>query len=402
MSSFTPEQLVRKFANTGNLDILENSTTTNFILCYRKYISSTKLFTILTDKVVYPKGIFNFLKIWIAYYFERDFWKVKHGRSTRLKILIELLNHYKIPESNCVKLSLIRGYHNMHKINMIKELPETSSKLFSHQLTDIAEQLTLLEYSIFKKINIKELTNKYWIENRCTITVLLSRANEITNWIAGMILSQKDTDIQARVLRKFILIAEFCEKLGNYNTLMEILSTLDLWAINRLKGLWKLEPRYLLVLARLRNLASPTNNFKNLRNIQDSRRNAGLSTLPYLGIFLRDLTFIEDGNTDILDGKVNLEKISLIGNILSIILDFQAKKYKIKPKPDILRHLISKGLPEETINNLSTEIKPYKGETDSETGTLEAGSEARSITEDSSEFVEPEAKLENLELLKYL
>jgi son of sevenless len=46
-------------------------------------------------------------------------------------------------------------------------------------------------------------------------------------------------------------------------------------------------------------------------------------TIPFLGVFLRDLAFIDEGNPDILNRKINMEKIKLIGATITKIFSFQ-------------------------------------------------------------------------------
>ena len=42
-------------------------------------------------------------------------------------------------------------------------------------------------------------------------------------------------------------------------------------------------------------------------------------TIPFLGVHLKDLFFIEEGNSDFVDGHVNTEKLQMIGKVLDLI-----------------------------------------------------------------------------------
>ena len=57
------------------------------------------------------------------------------------------------------------------------------------------------------------------------------------------------------------------------------------------------------------------------------------------GVYLQDLTFIEDGNPDYIDGMVNVEKRALVYRILEQIATFQVEAYNFVALP-ILRTYI--------------------------------------------------------------
>eukprot|EP01120_Amphizonella_sp_Union-15-10_P002624 TRINITY_DN12934_c0_g1_i1.p1 TRINITY_DN12934_c0_g1~~TRINITY_DN12934_c0_g1_i1.p1 ORF type:complete len:130 (+),score=16.56 TRINITY_DN12934_c0_g1_i1:54-392(+) len=53
--------------------------------------------------------------------------------------------------------------------------------------------------------------------------------------------------------------------------------------------------------------------------------------LPYLGIHLTDLTFIDDANPTLYNGLINYAKIKLLSNALSQLQQFQQKGYNLQP-----------------------------------------------------------------------
>ena len=54
-------------------------------------------------------------------------------------------------------------------------------------------------------------------------------------------------------------------------------------------------------------------------------------SLPYLGMYLTDLTFIDDGNPDTVDGKINWNKRELTYRVLSEIELYQQVPYNFPP-----------------------------------------------------------------------
>lgn len=67
------------------------------------------------------------------------------------------------------------------------------------------------------------------------------------------------------------------------------------------------------------------------------RATRGGPCVPYLGVYLSDLTFIEDGNMDFIkDTKlVNFEKRSMVAKVLTEIQGFQQIDYCLRPVPEI-------------------------------------------------------------------
>ena len=70
-------------------------------------------------------------------------------------------------------------------------------------------------------------------------------------------------------------------------------------------------------------------------------RFAGLPCVPYIGIFLTDLIFINEGNPDELKGTnlVNFDKCVMIANVIQRIQSLQQVPYCLQPIPEIQSYL---------------------------------------------------------------
>ncbi len=85
------------------------------------------------------------------------------------------------------------------------------------------------------------------------------------------------------------------------------------------------------------------------------------SCVPYLGLFLSDLTFISDGNQDFWKGTnlINFEKRVMIANVILKIQEYQSRPYCFKPIPEIITFLTEvEILEEKQIFSLSLECEP--------------------------------------------
>jgi len=78
---------------------------------------------------------------------------------------------------------------------------------------------------------------------------------------------------------------------------------------------------------------SSTHNFKHLR---DTQENTEPPAIPYLGVFLQDLTFLEDGNPDLIDdGKINFSKRQHVARVIFDLLRFQGVPYNFQSIPEL-------------------------------------------------------------------
>lgn len=74
---------------------------------------------------------------------------------------------------------------------------------------DIAKQMTLIEFNIYKKIQPKECFKKSWNKKEIApnIVQLTKRFNDVSSWVSNVILSETNLKKRKDYLRKFIDIA---------------------------------------------------------------------------------------------------------------------------------------------------------------------------------------------------
>jgi len=197
-------------------------------------------------------------------------------------------------------------------------------------LVELAEQLTLIERNMFRAIKEREFLNLNWKRpenkrNSRHIVKMVERFNKVSYWVATRIVRELDQKRRTSLLKRFIILAEKCAELNNYNTLMEILAGLNLHPVQRLKETWKgLSEKYRESMENLESLMENKQNYKNYRERLEKVQLTGESALPYLGVYLRDLTFVEEGNNTITeDNLINYEKIELVGQVIREVQYFQ-------------------------------------------------------------------------------
>jgi len=218
---------------------------------------------------------------------------------------------------------------------------------------DLAEQLTLIEWTMFSKIGDAELHHLNWKKQNSlapNVTAMTERFNKVSYWVSTEIVMQTDLRKRAVLLKKFIDIAEHMRDISNYNGLMEIIGGLNSLPISRLKATWEQLPRGVPeTFNQLNTLMEQLNNFINYRN---SLKVCRLPALPFLGVYLRDIVFLDEGNPNFWDEEstiVNFDKLQLLGTTFCDLKKFQTQAYPFEPNYLLQQYLL-------VVNNLTEEM----------------------------------------------
>ncbi|KAL9837911.1 ras-specific guanine nucleotide-releasing factor 1 isoform 2-T3 [Geothlypis trichas] len=234
----------------------------------------------------------------------------------------------------------------------------------NHSALEIAEQLTLLDHLVFKKIPYEEFFGQGWMKlekNERTPYIMKNTKhfNDVSNLIASEIIRNEDIAARASAIEKWVAVADICRCLHNYNAVLEITSSLNRSAIFRLKKTWlKVSKQTKALIDKLQKLVSSEGRFKNLR---EALKNCDPPCVPYLGMYLTDLAFIEEGTPNYTeDGLVNFSKMRMISHIIREIRQFQQTSYKIEHQPKVTQYLLDQSgvMDEESLYEASLRIEP--------------------------------------------
>jgi son of sevenless-like protein len=119
-----------------------------------------------------------------------------------------------------------------------------------------------------------------------------------------------------------------------------------------------MDPKIVENFELLRKLMSSDGNYEAFRTALHSE---SPPSIPYLGMYLTDLTFIEDGNPDKLaDGLINFAKRRRIATVILEIQQYQHTPYALQPVPAIINLLSGglQGLDEKQAYNMSLIVEP--------------------------------------------
>ncbi|XP_048037232.1 ras-specific guanine nucleotide-releasing factor 2 [Megalobrama amblycephala] len=229
---------------------------------------------------------------------------------------------------------------------------------------ELAEQITLLDHIVFRNIPYEEFLGQGWMKtdkNERTPYIMKTSQhfNDMSNLVASQIMAQCDVSSRANSIDKWLAVADICRCLNNYNGVLEITSALNRSAIYRLKKTWaKVCKQTKALMDRLQKIVSSEGRFKNLR---ETLKNCNPPCVPYLGMYLTDLAFIEEGTPNFTEeGLVNFSKMRMISHIIREIRQFQQAPYRIELQPKVTQFLLDKTLvmDEDTLYELSLKIEP--------------------------------------------
>jgi len=161
----------------------------------------------------------------------------------------------------------------------------------------------------------------------------------MNKWVQTEILRAGETPKQrAVVFSRLLEICECLRDLNNYNALMEIISGMNASPIFRLKLTWaEIGSKKLEIFNELNTLMSGNGAYKNLRN---TLHTIGPPCIPYMGMYLTDLTFINDGNHTYLENKqVNFDKCRRLSAVIQEVVQYQQTPYCLQSVEEIQNYL---------------------------------------------------------------
>ncbi|KAI7905568.1 ras guanine nucleotide exchange factor domain-containing protein [Cokeromyces recurvatus] len=364
----TLKALVERMTLHDYLDMNFNST---FLLTYRSFCTSMELLELLEARYnIQPPPdllpdeleiwankkqklvrlrVFNVLKIWLEqYYYEEDsiiLDRLLHFTNTSIKqslsfsaYQLERLIQKRKEVSNDIPLKKLVSTQPQDLPEPILPRNLKKFRLLDVDPTEMARQLTLMDFKLYNAIKPVECLDKAWSRDHSApnIQSSIDYCNQITTWVSDEILSQSEVKKRSTLIKYWVNVAERCRVYNNFNTCMAILSAFDNSAVGRLKRTWEMVgARTNHIVAHMRKLMGANRNFNRYRALIHS---VNPPCIPFLGIYLQDLTFIEDGNPNTLKTSkdfINFAKRAKTAEVIREIQQYQTMGYHFKPVEEI-------------------------------------------------------------------
>uniref|UniRef100_A0A8B9K885 Ral GEF with PH domain and SH3 binding motif 2 n=1 Tax=Astyanax mexicanus TaxID=7994 RepID=A0A8B9K885_ASTMX len=211
---------------------------------------------------------------------------------------------------------------------------------------EYAGQITLMDAPVFKAIQPEELSSCGWNKKEKhssapNAVAFTRRFNQVSFWVVREILHAQTLKIRAEVLSHYIRTAKKLCDMNNLHAVMAVVSGLQSAPIFRLTKTWALLSRKdKATFERLEYLMAKEDNYKRLRDYISSQ--SMTSCIPYLGMYLSDLTYIDSAYPSTGSILENEQRSNLMNNILRIISDLQRScEYDIPELPHVQNYLNS-------------------------------------------------------------
>uniref|UniRef100_A0A8C7R489 Ras-specific guanine nucleotide-releasing factor 2 n=1 Tax=Oncorhynchus mykiss TaxID=8022 RepID=A0A8C7R489_ONCMY len=310
--------------------------------------------------------VLNVLRHWVSKH-SQDFEmnsELKMGVMTLLEEVLrdpDLLPQERKATGNIVRYTHI--HRHTHHTHTHTECPKAEC-FDSLSAMELAEQITLLDHIVFRSIPYEEFLGQGWmklekLERTPYIMKTSQHFNDMSNLVASQIIAHTDVGSRANSIEKWLAVAGICRCLNNYNGVLEITSALNRSAIYRLKKTWaKVCKQTKSLMSRLQKTVSSEGRFKNLR---ETLKNCNPPCVPYLGMYLTDLAFIEEATPNFTEeGLVNFSKMRMMSHIIREIRQFQGAPYRIEHQAKVTQFLLDRTLvmDEDTLYELSLKIEP--------------------------------------------
>jgi son of sevenless len=184
------------------------------------------------------------------------------------------------------------------------------------------------------------------LEKSPNICASIDRLNNLSNWFSTIIIKCDNIKDRIAMIKLIVQVAVELKNLQNYNSLNSVVSSLNNSAVRRLKNTFSTLQKELSTIDELQSLMSNNLNFKKHRELVDF---VTTSCIPFLGMYLTDLTFIgkfkikisEDGNKNITkNGMINFQKRVLMSRVILKIKLLQQRRYDFKIVPQLYSPLL--------------------------------------------------------------
>ncbi len=233
------------------------------------------------------------------------------------------------------------------QLNMLKNLKAAAcATILDFDPLELTRQFTIIESRIFCSIQPEELLALEWTKKSdskaVNVRAMSTLSTDLANLVADTILQMEEPKKRAVLIKQWIKIAKKCYELNNYDTLMAIICSLNSSMVLRLKKTWDLlSPKTLARLEDLKGIVDVSRNYAILRQRLQWHVPP---CIPFVGIYLTDLTFVDVGNqptrqlpgdgTSTSASVINFDKHMKTAKIIGDLQRFQVP-YRLTAVPEM-------------------------------------------------------------------
>jgi len=203
--------------------------------------------------------------------------------------------------------------------------------------TDVAEQLSLLEFKLYANVTPQECirhASTPSTRSNSNLYVFCSTHDKLAAWVKTSILNNNALGKRADTVDFWIRVAEKCKQLNNFSSMSAVINALSSTVISRLPLTWAHVGRKSTLDALLRH-NEPTGGFSGYRSLL---QNVDGSCVPFVGMYMTDLVHIQDQFSDE-DGRICFLQKQRWYETIMAMLRYQSKPYDIAENDPTLKFI---------------------------------------------------------------
>ena len=225
--------------------------------------------------------------------------------------------------------------NKIYKLNLPKN--EGFFNILDWDKNLIGEKLISISKNNINKIQRRELYRAIFLKKEKNITCPyvmhnIEKFNQLTFFIIQDILSYDFAKDRAKIIEKWITIAEYCKERKDYTDCVAINSALNNYIITGLnKTLKDISRDKKELMKNINKFCKYQGNYKTLREDM-AKLDYYDFYIPYLGMLMKDLAFFEENSKYIInDTLINFEKLENVQLAIEKYFNFKNAKDKLNP-----------------------------------------------------------------------
>ncbi|XP_061908514.1 rap guanine nucleotide exchange factor 3 isoform X1 [Entelurus aequoreus] len=196
---------------------------------------------------------------------------------------------------------------------------------------DVASELTNYDWELFAAMHEVELVHYVFGRHKfpgavtANLERFVRRFNEVQLWVVSELCLCEDLVKRAVLLKKFIKIAAVLKEQKNFNSFFAVMFGLSNSAVQRLYKTWERIPgKTKRIYCSYERLMDPSRNHRAYRLAVTK---LSPPFIPFMPLILKDMTFIHEGNANLVERLVNFEKMRMIAKTMKMVRGCRSQTY---------------------------------------------------------------------------